>query len=220
MSKTKRHISQSRSSNIRSLCLFVLTLAFATWQKWTAAEVAWSMWIASLVGGYVMMLFFGAAGLRGMATTKWSPNLIASIFGSILILCVGLFISGFLFVHFTGFHVAHALALSHLLPMSQIEIQAADDAIGYGFALAKFFWPFAILVIIHTGYKVKNDAPQMSMATPYLSVVKNHILIFIVAFLQAVQTPVFILYVLLFYYFFPVRDSWELLKAGAGKLRG
>lgn len=190
------------------------------WQNWTAAEVAWSMWVASLVGGYVIMLFFGAAGVRGMATTEWYPNRMASILGSVMVLFFGLFISGFFFVHFTGFHIGHAVALSHLLPMNQIEIQAVDDSIEYGFALAKFFWPFAILVIIHTGYKVKNDAPKMSMATPYVSVVKNHILIFIVAFLQAVQTPVFILYVLLFYYFFPVRDSWELLKAGAGKLRG
>lgn len=219
MSNKRPHRPQNRLANIRSLGLFVVTVVFAVLQEWTAADVAWSMWVASLVGGYVYMGYMLGSDVGSFKKSDLPPNFLASIFILCLLVFFGLFTSVFLLFHFTGFHIGHAAFLSFLLPMSQIDVVALDDPLAYGFGLTKFYWPFALLVIVHTGFKIRESNDKITLATPYFSVMKNHILIFIVAVLQAFETPILLFYILLFYYFFPVRDSWALLKSYVQSLR-
>ena len=212
-------VSAKTISTLRSLALFITTVTYAAWQKWTAADVAWSMWVASLIGGVTIMVMLGAAARHKPIPIPYNKSAAGALFilsGGVLFALIHIAITMFIFF---GFHVAQAGILAELLPPNHIPVNPFEKPLAFQRALYATYWPFAIIVIIHTFFSHLKNWRDLTSSAPYFSIIKNHILIFILAVLQAFPTPAVLLYGLLFYYFFPVRETHALLKSSAAKLR-
>ena len=109
---------------------FVLGLGTAWLQGWTTTDLVWSLWLSSLVLGYLTILSTIAAGvyiaarliLQGDVPPQQRMTVI--LIGSV----VALFFLGFFSLHFCGFHAAHAGFLTHFFPLEQLPKNAFNDA--------------------------------------------------------------------------------------------
>ena len=214
---------------LTAVALFVATMWFAHAQNWRAADVAWSMWLASLIVGYAIILFsifiadpvsvaarasrkeaasapvgdeaFAEESARSMSALKsgWTG---AAIWGG------RLFLLGFFTLHFGMFHSVHAIFLQEFFPL---EALGDDDSFSFNvlnYLRAAFveYWPFVIAAgLAQAGLLLrayKGEKP-IAMMTPYGAVVKNHLVILTLGALTVIAPQANILWLLLMVYFFP-----------------
>jgi hypothetical protein len=105
---------------------FLLGLGAAWMLQWTTTDLVWSLWLGSLVLGYVTILstigggvYLGAHAVFHEAFPRehWPTAILA---GS----AAALFFLGFFSLHFCGFHAGHAVFLSSFFPINGLP--AAD----------------------------------------------------------------------------------------------
>jgi hypothetical protein len=131
------------ASITRALGLFGLTFMIASWQGWTAGDIAWSMWLASLVTGYIWILVSIFSGLLvlGSSEQPLHPNQFEKhsrkksrkqpkqqVAGGVILilqLIIGLFMLAFFTVHFGGFHAGHAVFLNAFFPLTETGAETA-----------------------------------------------------------------------------------------------
>jgi hypothetical protein len=112
------------------LAAFALGLGCAWMLGWNTTDLVWSLWLSSLVLGYLSIL---------------SPIARAVLFGSVVIfsdgfpapsrvpavligLAIAVFVLMFFSIHFCGFHAVHARFLSAFFPISGVPRQAFGAA--------------------------------------------------------------------------------------------
>ena len=94
---------------------FGMGLALAYYLKWETKDLVWSLWLGSLVLGYLTILsviFAGAiVGIRALRQKEFEKNkrLPTILLGT----AAGLFFLGFFSLHFCGFHAGHSVFLNH-----------------------------------------------------------------------------------------------------------
>lgn len=109
---------------------FTIGLGIAWIQGWKTTDLVWSLWISSLVLGYLTILSFITAGVYigiKLISHKEFPGkyrLRAILIGS----GVALFFVGFFSLHFCGFHAAHAGFLSGFFPVEGLRDRVFFDA--------------------------------------------------------------------------------------------
>lgn len=107
---------------------FVLGLATAWVLQWKTTDLVWSLWLCSLVLGYLTILstlVSGAyLGIRIAFKEGVTHRLAAILIGS----AAGLFLLGFFSLHFCGFHAGHAGFLSAFFPLEGVPKDAFFDA--------------------------------------------------------------------------------------------
>lgn len=197
---------------------FASALWFARSQSWTAADIAWSMWLASLVIGYSYIIFtiFIANPIARDLSKPIEPEkgLLAVRVGAV---AIGLGVLAFFTVHFGMFHFVHAMLLDGLLPM---DIQSTDENTGLaiflllGEAISRY-WPFVIAAgVSQAGIFVAawRGEQKDTMTAPYRAVMKNHIVIIALGFLTITMPQLNVLVFLLMVYFFPWGDAWALFR--------
>lgn len=175
------------------LASFAVTVVLATAQRWDAADLAWSMWAASLVGGYAMILILS---LRPHVLHKGvGPRIVTVVMFS---------------AHFLFFHFVHARVLDTILPLEEKGMAFADLLR----ACLQKFWPFLLIALIRilpalaAGWR----SPQgLRPAAPYRAVALNHL-----AILATIAASHFfgtspLLYVVLVIYFLPIGAARRLL---------
>ena len=108
------------------LVAFTVGLGFAWMSGWKTTDLVWSLWLCSLVLGYLTILsaigrcvFLGSAvifsdGFPGQLRAK------AILIGS----AVALFVLAFFSVHFCAFHAVHASFLSWFFPLTDVPKRA------------------------------------------------------------------------------------------------
>ena len=96
----------------------MLSTLAAVIEGWQAADIVWSMWAASLVSGYVMIVAIIVAGiLRGSnpASGDDDASLRARLAG-------GLWMLAFFSFHFLFFHAGHAMFTQLFFPANIMDI--------------------------------------------------------------------------------------------------
>ena len=204
----------------------------ALWQNWQASDIAWSMWISSLVGGGVLILTsitFNKVFVQGAIT----PVTVAQMTGrkisepelqefqelskdtkiirlpKLVSIGMGLFFISFFCIHFGGFHWVHSAFLQKFFPLQDVaQTYSMTTIIGQCLSL---YWPFVFASLIgHMDdiYKNVYGKGSLAMHEPYKTVIKNHIIILLLGLMTALSIEGYTLYILLVMYFFP----WGILK--------
>ncbi|MDH3284129.1 MAG: DUF6498-containing protein [Acidobacteriota bacterium] len=213
----------------RELALFMVTVALASYQEWSAGDLLWSLWISSLVLGYAFLI----AALIGRPVIEISKNICrgkndvpltagrVTTLVAIAILVSG-FMVGFFTVHFGGFHFVHAALLDAFFPLAD-EPGVLAGGLTAGFlhairvALARH-WPFVLISAVSLAPQFRralgSDSDKVLM-TPYKNVLRMHLMIFVIALCHAAGASGLVLYATLLAYFFPyeivrgIRESRE-----------
>lgn len=113
-----------------NLLAFGIGLALAYYLKWELTDLVWTLWLSSLVVGYVTILFTIAGGayfgIRMVKQPEFDPSLrTGMIVGGV---GFGLFYLGFFSLHFCGFHAGHSVFLNEFLPVAGLPGDGFGDA--------------------------------------------------------------------------------------------
>jgi len=218
----------SRRELVYDLLLFAFTVVLAAWQRWSATDLIWGLWISSLVVGYSFIVTaLASAVVRARREVKAEkPRPLPGMPGpiaSIVTAAVGnLFLLGFFSVHFLGFHTVHAMFLNEFFPLDRARL---DSFMGparvlpaaIGLTLARY-WPFVLAGALSrlSEYRSafgRNPSPLL-LFRPYLNVVRMHVLIFVFAFLHMLGLESLALYPVLVFYFFPLGQIFPAVFRG------
>jgi hypothetical protein len=140
----------------------------------------------------------------------------------LIALPAALFMLGFFTVHFGIFHLVHGLFLNGFFPlMGQGAVgNGPEQVFGIVGACAREalvrYWPFvaaSALSRVPTYAAAFRTADGSMMFTPYLNVIRMHVMIFVFAFLGAAGLQSYGLYPLLIVYFLPMGDVLALVRA-------
>lgn len=86
---------------------FALGLGLAWWLGWQTRDLVWSLWLSSLVIGYLTLVFAIARAGRGEPGAARAPGVATK-----------LFLLGFFTVHFGMFHFVHSVLLNVFFPVA------------------------------------------------------------------------------------------------------
>jgi hypothetical protein len=186
---------------------FAFTVAVAFYQSWNTTDLAWGLWLCSLVLGgiYLFIIQFTGAGKLGYRVLH------LSFFNFVW--------AGFTFAHFVVFHILHGIALNTFFPL--VSVRSIDSLIEVGqlfFTSAlTLYWP----VLLSSGISrisLYADAFQTipNQANTNLLIYKNVIRMHFFIVLSGMiawwdAAPRVTLYLLLFFFFFPVEKVWRVL---------
>jgi hypothetical protein len=120
------------------IAAFMTGLSLAYFLKWETSDLVWSLWLGSLVLGYLTILSAVAGGAYiGIHALNHSdfvkkyriPAIIFGILG-------GLFFLGFFSLHFCGFHAGHSVFLRQFFPVEGMP----DEGFGFAFMNPAMLW--------------------------------------------------------------------------------
>lgn len=120
------------------LLAFAFGLGLAYFMKWETTDLVWSLWLCSLVLGYLTLLSALGGGavvwLRAISHPQFArkKRTSAIFFG----LATGLFILGFFSLHFGAFHAGHSVFLQEFFPIDGLP----DDGFGDAFMNPPLLW--------------------------------------------------------------------------------
>jgi hypothetical protein len=106
----------SLASFLPDALAFGLGIAFAWYKGWQTTDLVWSLWLSSLLIGFltITMTILGGASLAWRVDQSSAGATSATSRPAVL--GIGLFMSAFLLIffsfHFCGFHAGHASFLS------------------------------------------------------------------------------------------------------------
>lgn len=109
---------------------FGIGLGLAYFLEWETKDLVWSLWLCSLVLGYLTLLSaIGGGAYIGLQVIRHedfkTENFIPVVIGGIL---TGLFFLGFFSLHFCGFHAGHSVFLMHSFPVAGMPDQGFGEA--------------------------------------------------------------------------------------------
>ncbi|MBN2048578.1 MAG: hypothetical protein JW750_12105 [Anaerolineaceae bacterium] len=210
---------------------FTVTLMIARLEQWDAGELVWSLWISGAIIGYSTLLTSISGSLSGLQAPidqkgRPIPKALRAI-GSLYTL-------GFFSVHFGIFNLVISIFLWQFFPIFSHLPQNPMNSL-FSFFLSSrgliqscvlAFWPIILLSILtnlanyrKALYKPVNE----SMGLPYVNVIRMHLSIFVLSFLQGMGLSNYALYYFLILYYFPWSALAKMLrgkKSGPLSVRG
>ncbi|HEX2862745.1 MAG TPA: DUF6498-containing protein [Lacunisphaera sp.] len=189
---------------------FAAGLAVAWHAGWNTTDLVWSLWLASLVVGYAMIVWM----------------IFSRALGSPLLLGGGLFLLAFFTFHFGFFHFVHSVFLANFFPVGDAGEKRFINAAMYA-DIARQYWMFVPVALLaerdhfrlpprgeatgdKTGLKALVGDKNGGMMAPYRNVIRLHLLIFFFAAVHFTGLDNFFVYAVVYaVYFFP----WRLVKA-------
>jgi hypothetical protein len=186
-------------------------LVVAWYAGWSTADLVWSLWLASLVVGYAMivwMIFSRAAG-------------------SVALMLGGLFLLAFFTFHFGMFHFVHSAFLGVFFPVGEAPRGNFVNADMYAEVFRRYWMFLPVAALAERGhfrrpapaanaseaFRVFTDKKSDAMMAPYKNVIRLHLLIFFFAGAHFLKLESFLVYAVVYaVYFFP----WRLLRGERG----
>jgi hypothetical protein len=109
---------------------FVMAVASVWFLQWTTTDLVWSLWLSSLVIGYLTILSTIAGpvyiGVRAILHDQFpAKHRLKAVTGGSLL---AIFFLGFFSLHFCGFHAMHAGFLSLFFPIQGVGENVFFDA--------------------------------------------------------------------------------------------
>lgn len=221
------------AKHLPDLLAFATGIGWAWWQGWNTHELVWSLWLSSLVVGYVSIVSGAAATARGshaamrdgtLPDTSASARAWLARLAMPLALFYGAFLLAFFTVHFGGFHWGHSVFLNMFFPIDggdPLTRSPMPRPHEYLEVVKQVWWfvPLALVAERHSLFApsaptgedattgVQPLSPDARMAAPYGNVVRLHLLIFFFAFASFLGIKGAWLYLVVYAaYFFP----WQL----------
>ncbi|MSU46450.1 MAG: hypothetical protein EXS42_04840 [Lacunisphaera sp.] len=217
---------------------FAAGLALAWFDHWQTKDLVWSLWLASLLVGYAMIVWgiFGPGAF--IATKAWSDRAMlqneskapVAAAGAVMLIG-GLFLLAFFTVHFGMFHFVHSVFLNSFFPIDPGRNNWPEAALYL--QVFREYWPFVLVAAVaerrafllapadpgppDTSVKAADVNRRLAnpksgftgMMAPYKNVVRLHLLIFFFAFAHFAKLDSFLVYAVVYaVYFF----SWSLVK--------
>ena len=132
---------------------FAFGLGLAKIAGWTTTDLVWSLWLASLVVGYAMIVWGivrrgmdivrAAQQDRAFAAQAHSPFKPTTVVAGAILLVGGLFALAFFTLHFGGFHYVHSQFLSTFFPLDgRAPGQAGMAGVDTYLEVARRYWQF------------------------------------------------------------------------------
>ncbi|ABW66598.1 DUF6498-containing protein [Desulfosudis oleivorans] len=124
-----------------NIVAFGIGLGVAWFLEWETTDLVWSLWLCSLVLGYLTILsaIFGGAwawihitGQEDLSQKNRTAALVAGI-------GMGLFLLGFFSIHFCGFHAGHSVFLRQFFPVEGMPA----EGFGAAFMNPPLLWALA-----------------------------------------------------------------------------
>lgn len=185
---------------VLSIGSFVATVALAYLQHWSATDLVWSMWIASLATGYALIL---TTVIGTLARRRASA---ASGFGAGSGIAAAMVTLLFFSAHFLLFHSVQGMILNGFYPLVKRPQDGVQALLPLAAAALQRYWPLVLtsaVTMLASFHDAWRTEPSQFMARPYASVARNHVMIFVVAGMDAMGAGALVLYALLVLYFFP-----------------
>lgn len=110
---------------------FALGIVLAVWNGWRTADLVWSLWLSSLVLGWLSIA-------NGALRTPAEPGADSST-----VFLTRLFVLGFFTVHFGMFHFVHSIFLTALFPLPIGQFGMTTSELQYGRVFADY-WPWLL----------------------------------------------------------------------------
>jgi len=182
------------------------TLISAAVFHWNARDVVWGFWICSLTFGYAYIGVLMLGPFRRSEGTEWAIK----------------WLVGFL-IHFSFFHAVHAFFLHQYEPLLGKGVQLPNPltlvttafAASWPLVLATFVARFSDLPFHIKMPSLQGDGARQLFLKPYGSVIRMHLLIFLLLGLVAVGWVDHAIYPMLVLYFFP----WgAIMRPGESRL--
>lgn len=198
----------------RNLALFGLTVLIAWLQDWQAADIAWSMWISSLVTGYAwIVVTILTSGHQIMYSDGFGGKIPVSVEArpsASAMVVLGLFLLAFFTVHFGGFHFGHAQFLKIFFPVEGIDEDTHFKTVIL--TTLALYWPFVTVSMAERSmalFKAAGEGRTFNLFAPYLAVMKNHVMIIVIGFASLLIKQELVLWLLLAFYFFPYEEVFK-----------
>lgn len=183
-----------RHDRVLAVLGFLLGIGVASWFGWSTGDLVWSLWLSSLVIGYLSIV-------SGIAAGDAAPP------GKLFQL---LFFS----VHFGLFHFVHSMFLNSFFPVSQ-GAGFGPGAFGYRLVFLRY-WPWLLpaaiaerRALLAPWLRAAGEArPSFHPGRPYANVLRMHLMIFFFAGAAAVGLDNFAVYAVVYaVYFWPRRSA-------------
>lgn len=119
MSASLTQPRQSLATILPDVAAFTVGLLVARLLGWNTTDLVWSLWLSSLVLGYLSILSVIGKGFYIASAIVFSDRFPAQYRAKTILIgtCFGLFLLAFFSLHFCGFHAVHAGFLSHFFPL-------------------------------------------------------------------------------------------------------
>lgn len=117
---------------------FGMGLGLAGFLNWETTDLVWSLWLCSLVLGYLTLLSaIGAGAYIGLSVIRHADFNKAQRRSAVLIgIPTGLFFLGFFSIHFGAFHAGHSVFLQQFFPVAGMP----KDGFGAAFMNPPLLW--------------------------------------------------------------------------------
>lgn len=156
---------------------FAIGLAAAYYLKWEATDLVWSLWLGSLVLGYLTLMSALAGGayigthVIAHKDFKKGRRMPAIFMG----IATGAFLLGFFSLHFGAFHAGHSVFLQQFFPVEGMP----DDGFGDAFMNPPLLW---MLVFKHL------MAPYGLFLIPAIIAERQYVFMPLIKAVKAVRT--------------------------------
>lgn len=163
---------------------FAAGLAMAWRAKWTAGDLVWSLWLASLVVGYATILWTilrpGIAIVRGawrdralVGQMSVQAGALSAAAALLILVVVGLFLLAFFTVHFGMFHYVHSQFLATFFPIDTgAGVERSMAGLSTYLEVARRYWWFlpSAFLAERAAFLSASQAPaaRMGAAEPTL----------------------------------------------------
>ena len=144
---------------------FVIGLALAYFLDWQLTDLVWTLWLSSLVVGYLTILATVAGGAYFGVRMMQQPEFDSSLRPAITLggIGLGLFYLGFFSLHFCGFHAGHSVFLNEFFPVAGLP----KDGLGAAFMNPLLLWKLVFQYLM---------VPYGVFLIPALIVERQHLL--------------------------------------------
>lgn len=192
---------------------FLGSLALAYFSGWSTKDLVWSLWLASLVSGFLYFLigFFSPVLAQGQTIIERAMKVIGGL--------VGL---AFFAFHFGFFHYIHGSIVDLFMPLAEQPNRVYlgnltwRDAISFSFfgtiALAfQSYWAFVVISLVYDYQLLSSGIKKIEQLKAYKNVARLHLLLFAFAGLFAVGIESFFTFALVFAVYFMPTSVWSML---------
>lgn len=127
---------------IPNIAAFLIGLSIAYSLNWQTTDLVWSLWLCSLVIGYLTILSAITRGAySGLRLIKQTDSTETKPRGAIITgLGTGLFFLAFFSIHFCGFHAGHSVFLQQFFPLESLP----EDGFGEAFTNPLLLWEMTL----------------------------------------------------------------------------
>lgn len=202
---------------------FLLSLGAAYYLHWQTKDLVWSLWISSLLLGYIIFISFAIKALY-YTITQMPKNIIKTLISSAIMLL-------FFFIHFGGFHLGHAVFLNTFFNIGFFESMGSIFELSLWQIITNIYHhlitPYAYFIVailiaerafLQQIFKKprKNATHKLDnsmMFYPYKNVIKMHIILIVFGMVFALGIESFIMTAIIYFiYFAPIKELKQVLQ--------